>query len=185
VFVLARQQLRLKLGKRKAGWGTGPRTKLLFVCFEAKKLACQWALVRSWTPSWGVLGPACTGCFAHVGIRTEGPLGCMADRFLTLCFFHNTAFCLHPNSHHRVLWKPRGTKWDPVLSSIGWVRWVPGRVHVLCRDKPSITIGRSLGHWDGDGLLVPNSFQLLTSFLQNDLLGLSIFLLEANFLGMR
>lgn len=58
--------------------------------------------------------------------------------------------------------------------------------HTPCTDKPSVTMGQKPGgSEDGDGILMPDSFQLLTSFLQNDLLDLSMFLLEADFLGTR
>lgn len=61
-------------------------------------------------PSWGVLSPAHMGCCAHVGIRTKGQSGHMADQCPALCLPHCTAFCLQLSSCQRVQKEPRGTE---------------------------------------------------------------------------
>lgn len=60
-----------------------------------------------------------------------------------------------------------------------------GGAHTSRPDEPSVVVeAEAWGHHDGVGFLVPSSFCLLTCFFKNDLLGLSILLLGAVFLGM-
>lgn len=65
--------------------GVGARTKLLFICFEARKARLPVGPRGEWTPSWGALGAACMGCCAHVGIRTEELLVHMTARCPAAC----------------------------------------------------------------------------------------------------
>lgn len=105
-------------------------------------------------PSWGVLGPACLGCCAHVGITTE-ERSCLGT-WLTgaqLCASSTT----QPSVSSPAVVSAegaikglrgggggRGGRCGHSVSSIGWVRWVPGGLHAPCLDKLSVTTGQEL-----------------------------------------
>lgn len=62
---------------------------------------------------------------------------------------------------------------------------MPGGAHTSCPDELSIVVeAEAWEHYDEGGFLVPSFFLVAHIFLQNDLLGLTILLLGAIFLGM-
>lgn len=169
-----KHQLRLKLRRNREG--TGPRTQVLLICFEARKA--------------GLPGGCPAGVSSVLPTRAVVHMLASEQRVRLATWLTGAQLCASPTAQLSVsnLAVVRGCRRSqeergggPVFCGGGSVRWVHGGVCALCLGKLSITVGQEPGPLTWRWL----SGAKLLSFLLNDLLVLSISLLEANFLGLK